>query len=214
MSAAVQPQQIAEAQRHLAACDPVLAPVIERFGPCGLANRPVDRFHVLAQSIISQHLSTRAADAIRARVETAAACPGRITAEALLGIEADVLRAAGLSNAKARWLRGLAEAHRSGALSLQALDALDDEAAIRLLDALPGVGRWTAEMFLMFALHRLDVFSLGDVGLRRGVDLLYNGGRKTDAATTLAIAARWSPYRTVACWYLWRHTEGNVQAWT
>ena len=85
----------------------------------------------------------------------------------------------------------------------------DDEGAIAALDALPGIGRWTAEMFLIFALDRLDIFSLGDVGLRNGLDRLCNGGAKLDDAATRARVAPWAPYRSVGSWYLWRLSDGD-----
>ena len=86
-----------------------------------------------------------------------------------------------------------------------------EQAALEALDALPGIGRWTAEMVLMFALHRLDIFSMGDVGLRRSINRLYNNGDALDEEQTLAITDRWAPYRSVACWYLWRMIDGDIQ---
>src|SRR3546814_5240423 len=85
-----------------------------------------------------------------------------------------------------------------------ALKKLDDETAIEVLDALPGIGRWTAEMFLMFAMQRLDLFAMDDVGLRRGINMLYNKGKPVSEARTLKITRKWAPYRSVASWYLWR----------
>jgi DNA-3-methyladenine glycosylase II len=89
---------------------------------------------------------------------------------------------------------------------------MDDEAAIAALDALPGIGRWTAEMMLIFALDRLDVFSLGDAGLRRAINQLYNDGDPLDDDDTLALTESWAPYRSVACWYLWRAIDGTPAA--
>jgi DNA-3-methyladenine glycosylase II len=162
---------------------------------------------VLTTSIISQQLSTKAADTIQSRVHTAVGTKNRLTPQHLLDISHEDLRACGLSNAKAKWLKALAERTHSGEFSFAQLRRLDDEAAIEMLDALPGIGRWTAEMMLIFALGRADVFSLGDAGLRRSINLLYNKGDGLDDDATLAIAARWAPYRSVACWYLWRALE-------
>lgn len=207
----IDPNHLLAADRHLRSIDPVLGRLIERHGACGLGGRKRDPFQVLATSIISQQLSTKAADSIQARVEQlVGAKPGHLKPEQLLAVSTEQLRGAGLSNAKARWLQSLAEATRSGELSFKALAKLDDEAAIAVLDALPGVGRWTAEMFLMVALGRPDIFSLGDLGLRRSVDKLYNRGEKLSEPATLAIVAPWGPYRSIASWYLWRLTDDDL----
>src|SRR5581483_8847980 len=116
----------------------------------------------------------------------------------------DQLRSCGLSNSKAKWLAAIADAVRSGELSFPKIAKMTDAEAVKTLDALPGIGQWTAEMFLIFALGRPDIFSMGDVGLRRAVNKLYNGGRKLSDRRTQELAERWSPYRSVACWYLWR----------
>jgi DNA-3-methyladenine glycosylase II len=123
------------------------------------------------------------------------------------------LRACGLSNAKARWLLALAEATASGTLDFRKIRRMDDAAALAVLDALPGIGQWTAEMMLIFAFDRLDVFSMGDVGLRRGVNLLYNKGRPLNDRRTLKLTAAWAPYRSVASWYLWRMADGDSTTW-
>src|SRR3546814_7674584 len=112
------------------------------------------------------------------------------------------LRSEGLSNAKAKWRRHLGDEAAAGTLDFGALKKLDDETAIEVLDALPGIGRWTAEMFLMFAMQRLDLFAMDDVGLRRGINMLYNKGKPVSEARTLKITRKWAPYRSVASWYL------------
>ncbi|HEY0975111.1 MAG TPA: DNA-3-methyladenine glycosylase 2 family protein [Solimonas sp.] len=205
--------QLRLAERHLAAVDPVMAELIERFGPCGLAARRREPFQVLCASIISQQISSRAADTIQARVVAAFGERGRIDAARLAVAEMDALRACGLSQSKAKWLQFLGAQTASAALDFRKLQRMEDEAAIEVLDALPGIGRWTAEMFLMFALHRLDLFAMDDVGLRRGVNQLYGGGRKLSDTRTLKIVRPWAPYRTVACWYLWRHADPVTQTW-
>jgi DNA-3-methyladenine glycosylase II len=205
------PQQRDEADHDLRRADPVMASLVERFGPCGLMRRRRPAFEVLAASIISQQLSNKAAGTIQRRVETLLG--GALDAAALAAADHEALRAAGLSNAKARWLKTLGEQTASGALRFRRLAHLDDEAAIHELDALPGVGRWTAEMFLIFALGRLDIFSMGDVGLRNAVNALYNSGAKLDEAATARITDRWAPWRSVASWYLWRLTDAEDSVW-
>lgn len=190
-----------------------MAGLIERFGPCGLASRRRDPFDVLCASIISQQLSSKAADTIQARVAVATGADRFLTPTGLLGVSPETLRAAGLSWSKVKWLRSLAEKTASGEFDFRRLQRMSDEDAIQALDALPGIGRWTAEMHLMFAMKRLDLFALDDVGLRRGVNQLYGKGRALSDRRTLQIAKRWSPYRTVACWYLWRLADPVTQTW-
>jgi len=203
----------APAQRHLSGCDPIMARLIGHHGDCQLGSKSSDRFHVLAVSIINQQLSTKAADTIQGRVETLLETPGVLDPARLAVADPLALRAAGLSGAKVRWLIDLAQRRQDGRLDLDAIAALDDEAAIIELDALPGIGRWTAEMLLIFAFGRPDVFSLGDAGLRRSINRLYNAGEKLDDDATTRIVEPWAPHRSVACWYLWRHADGNVDSW-
>jgi DNA-3-methyladenine glycosylase II len=205
------PQQREQADRDLCRADPIMADLVGRFGPSRLRRRSRPAFEVLAASIISQQLSNKAAGTIQRRVETLLG--GALDAAALAAADHQALRAAGLSNAKARWLKTLGEQAASGTLSFRRLAHLDDEAAIRELDALPGVGRWTAEMFLIFALGRLDIFAMGDVGLRNAVNALYNDGVKLDEAATARITGRWAPWRSVASWYLWRLTDAEDSVW-
>ena len=199
------------AEAHLSRKDKKLARVIAHHGPCRLVRTRRDPFHVLCTSIISQQLSTKAADTIQTRVATAVVAGARFMPAHFIDIEYELLRGAGLSNAKARWLIAIAQAVHNGEFSFASLRRLDDEAAIETLDALPGVGRWTAEMMLIFALDRLDIFSLGDAGLRRSINDLYNGGERLDDDATLKITARWAPYRSIASWYLWRMIDGEIE---
>ncbi len=201
------------ADQHLLACDPVLAPLVRQFGPCGLVTRRREPFQVLCASIISQQISSRAADTIHARVVAGFGERGKISAALLASADFDTLRACGLSQAKTKWLQHLGAQTASGALDFKRLRKMDDEAAIEVLDALPGIGRWTAEMFLIFALHRLDLFAMDDVGLRRGVDMLYGKGRKLAEPRVLKITHAWAPYRSVASWYLWRYADGQSETW-
>jgi len=205
--------QITAAERHLCRHDKIMRKLVKAHGPCMLGRKRRDPFHVLCTSIISQQLSIKAADTIQARVATAVLAGARFMPAHFIEAEFDLLRAAGLSGAKSRWLIAIAQAVHSGEFSFAKLKKLDDEAAIEMLDALPGIGRWTAEMYLMFALDRVDIFSMGDVGLRNAVNRLYNGGAKLDEAATLAITDTWAPYRSVASWYLWRATDAANENW-
>lgn len=168
-------------------------------------------FAVLASAIIAQQVSNKAAEALQRRVEALAG--GSLTPEALAALSPELLRGAGLSYAKGRWLVDLGQRVASGALDLEALGELPDEAALAALDALPGVGRWTAEMVLIFGFGRLDVFSMGDLGLRNAIAALYNEGRKLDEATLRVITVRWAPWRSAASWYLWRLTDAEDSVW-
>lgn len=208
----IDPVTLAAAERHLAANCKVMKKLIAAHGPCALSARRRDPFHTLCSAIVSQQLSTKAADTIQGRVMKLVGAKARLTPELLLAVSPEALRGAGLSNAKVKWLQSISQKVTSGEFSFRTLVKMDDEAAIEALDALPGIGRWTAEMYLMFALGRVDLFSLGDVGLRRGVDIHFNKGKKLDEKKTLAIVERWTPYRTVACWYLWRSQDGPADA--
>ncbi len=202
---------IAAAERRLARQCPHMRRLIRSHGPCPIGASRRDPFQVLCSSIISQQLSTKAADTIQRRVHALVGAKKRMTPTQLLAVTPEALRACGLSNAKAKWLQALAKQVESGELDFRKLGKMDDATALVTLDALPGVGLWTAEMFIMFAMDRLDVFSMGDVGLRNGVNRLFGSGAKLDQRATLEIVERWSPYRSIASWYLWRHTESPPQ---
>lgn len=210
----IEREHIAAAERHLARRCPTLRKLIRTHGPSTLGAKRRDPFHVLASSIIGQQLSTKAADTIQSRVHARVGAKARLTPAQLLAAPAEDLRACGLSNAKVKWLHALAGRVDSGELNFRQLAKMDDAQALRTLDDLPGVGQWTAEMFLIFALDRLDIFSMGDVGLRNGINKLFNDGDKLDEQATGEIVARWAPYRSVASWYLWRLTDGDLQTWT
>jgi DNA-3-methyladenine glycosylase II len=199
------PKVILEAERHLTAADRVMAALIRDYGTCPLARRRSHPpFHTLASSIISQQLSTKAADTIKQRVAAFAPVPFR--PEDFLNAPIGSLRTAGLSGAKARYIRELAERVTSGRLNFDLLAGEADEAVIARLMELPGIGRWTAEMFLIFGLKRPDVLAAGDAGLRRAARMLY--GDKETAGLLAKLGAAWSPYRSVASWYLWKHLDG------
>jgi DNA-3-methyladenine glycosylase II len=202
-----------EAEEHLAGVDSVMARLIARHGPCSLGATRRDPFHTLCTSIISQQLSSKAADTIQQRVQKLLGANPHLKPAQFLGAKHEALRACGLSNAKAKWMVEIARRTHGGEFSFRRLVKLDDGAAIGMLDALPGIGRWSAEMYLIFALDRLDIFAMDDVGLRRGVNRLYAKGRKLSDRRTLAITRAWAPYRSVASWYLWRLGNEEPENW-
>lgn len=161
-----------------------------------------DLFAALAGSIVSQQLSTKAADTIWGRLK--GACGGSVTPETIAKMRVPSMRKAGLSAAKVKTLKELAKAIRAAELDLLALRRMPEEEAIEKLSEVWGIGRWTAEMFLMFALKREDVFSAGDLGLVRAMESLYGIPKGSKREVYEAIAIRWTPHRTFACRVLWR----------
>jgi DNA-3-methyladenine glycosylase II len=201
------------AETHLSAVDPVMGQLIKRHGPCNLGAGRRDPFHTLCTSIISQQLSSKAADTIQQRVHVLLKARPHLKPAHFIGAKHEALRGCGLSNAKARWMVEIARRTAAGEFSFRKLARLSDEAAIEALDALPGIGRWSAEMYLIFALNRLDIFAMDDVGLRNSVNRLYAKGRKLGDRRTLQIAKTWAPYRSVASWYLWRLGNEEPANW-
>jgi len=217
----IQTKTLRAAEAHLTAADPVMARLIEHFGPCTLGRKRRDPFHVLCASIIGQQLSAKAADTIQKRVATLLGAPmDHFEHTHFAAVTQESLRACGLSNAKAKWLLELSARRGDGRFDAAALAKLNNAALTVELDTLPGIGLWTAEMMLIFAFDRLDVFSLGDVGLRNAINQLYAGKdrdgkpKKLDDKKTLKITKLWSPYRSIACWYLWRGIDGDIGNWT
>lgn len=198
-------QDIRAARLYLQKSDPVLKQIIKRVGPfrCRI-NR--NRFESLAHSILSQQISGSAAKTIKSRLAEALA-PDRLTPEALLELSAEELRNIGISRQKAGYLKDLSEKVTSGQLKLQTLARKKDEAVIADLVQVKGIGVWTAQMFLMFSLARLDVFPVDDLGIRKAVSRAYRGGADVDRSCLLELASTWQPYSTVASWYLWRSLE-------
>ncbi len=199
----MQANVLARARRHLIRCDPVLADVIRAVGPCRWGQGQPDLFAGLVRAIISQQLSVKAADTIHGRVLELLPDGGRLHAAALRDVPHEALRSAGLSARKAEYLRDLCGHVVDGTLHLDRLHALDDDEVVRALTAIRGIGQWTAEMMLMFRLHRPDVLPLDDVGLQRAVQRAYGLRRKPTAQKLIRLAEPWRPWRTVACWYLW-----------
>lgn len=195
------------AVRHLRRADPRLADLISRVGPFRLALRPADSpFESLLRAITYQQLSGKAAATIHGRVLEL--FPRGLTPERLLRVPIPVLRGAGLSKNKALAIRDLAARSVDGTVpDFATLVALEDEAIVERLTAVRGVGRWTVEMLLIFTLGRPDVLPLDDLGVRKGFQQTYSM-RGLPAARTLERAGRcWTPYRSVASWYLWRSLD-------
>jgi DNA-3-methyladenine glycosylase II len=191
-----------KAQRHLARRDRVLKQLITAVGPCTLRVNP-DRFGLLARAIISQQISTKAAASIGARLEQALGSGG-LKPAAILKLSEETLRAAGLSAAKARAMRDLAEKVHGKAVPLDALHEMTDEEIIAALLPVRGIGRWTAEMFLIFSLGRFDVLPVADLGLRAGVQQQYGLAELPGKDELTRLAEPWRPYRSIATWYFWR----------
>jgi DNA-3-methyladenine glycosylase II len=191
-----------KARRYLARRDPVLKRLTRAIGPCTLWQNP-NRFAALVRSIISQQISGKAAIAISSRLEQALGSTG-ITPEGILALSSEELRAAGLSAAKARSLCDLAEKVHNQTVPLDCLHELPDEDVIARLVPVRGIGRWTAEMFLIFSLGRLDVLPVDDLGLRVGIQRQYALEELPTKARLLELAEPWQPYRTIATWYFWR----------
>lgn len=192
---------VASAAKHLMRVDPALAPWIRRVGPLRLRPR-ASHFASLCGSIVGQQLSAKAASTIRARVFAGCANPKRPRPAEILRLSPTVLRAAGLSAQKAEYVRHVAEAFESGPLRCLSFARLSDEEIVERLVEIKGVGRWTAEMFLLFSLRRPDVFSAGDVALRSALQRIEN--RHLTPTECVAIAARWQPHRSTASLYLWQ----------
>lgn len=199
---------------YLRRADPVLAILIERIGEIRLAASG-SPYESLVGSIISQMLSAKAAGTIKQRL--AALNGGPLTPQSLLAHDEETLRGIGLSYAKARSIRELSQRTLSGELDYEALGVLPEAEAVAALSKLKGIGKWTAEMFLIFSLGRPDVLSLGDAGLQRAAQWLYGRADPDEPPGSLARhAAKWSPYRSAACLYLWRaiddgYLDGRVE---
>ena len=163
-----------------------------------------DKYESLVQAIITQQLSGKASGAIAARLK--ALYGGAFPAPAdVLATSDDDLRAVGLSRGKVSYIRGISELVESGGLDLDSLEEMPDDDVVAALTAVKGIGRWTAEMFLIFTLGRLDVLPVDDLGLRKGIRLVYSTRTLPTGAEAARIAERWRPYRTVATWYLWKY---------
>ncbi|MCH9758017.1 MAG: DNA-3-methyladenine glycosylase 2 family protein [Proteobacteria bacterium] len=193
------------AQQEIADSDAVMADLIARL-PAAKLVRKQSPFHVLATSIINQQLSQKAAAAIENRIATLAPAP--FNAVDITQLPKEQLRQAGLSHRKIEYLHALAQAEINGVLDEKQLNRLSDNEVVSQLTAIHGIGKWTAEMFLMFCLRRSNVLSLGDAGLLRAARMLYGKRLRGDDGEVLEKAAKkWHPWRTVGCYYLWRSLD-------
>lgn len=200
------PRQWSRARTELSARDPVIGRLIARFPASRRLRIRDDPFQALARSIVGQQISVKAAASVWDRLLAALPefCPA-----ALVEAPSDALRACGLSRQKAAYLQSLAEHFRLQQLDPQRWHTLDDEGVVAELTSVKGIGRWTAQMFLIFHLQRPDVLPLGDLGLQRAMSLHYNRGRALSEARMRKIAQPWAPWRSVATWYLWRSLDGE-----
>jgi len=200
--------EVERARRSLMRRDPKLRLLIKRHGICGLTKyRTRDPFASLVGTITSQQLSGKAAATIYQRVVDLAGGSEHLTPDAMLALDPAALRKAGLSNQKVSYVRDLADRVKSGALDLHALDGHNDEDVIAAITAVKGLGRWSAEMFLMFRLNRPDIFPVADLGIVRGMQRLHGMKRRPTPRTMMRLAEAWRPYRSIAAWYLWRIDE-------
>jgi DNA-3-methyladenine glycosylase II len=193
-----------KAIHHLRQCDPVLAGIIQRVGPFRMEYAPAE-FSSLAEAIVYQQLNGKAAVTIFKRFTDLAGEP--LTPAAILELTDEQLRAVGLSKQKSSYLKDLAAKTASGTLDFSRLHELPDEEVITHLTQVKGVGVWTAHMFLMFSLRRPDVLPTGDYGVQMAMKKHYRKRKLPKPKDMEKIARAWTPYRSVACWYLWRSLD-------
>jgi DNA-3-methyladenine glycosylase II len=197
------PHYWAQATRALKRRDPVMGKLIRTYRSAGLRTRG-DAFGTLARSIVGQQISVKAADSVWRKLEARA---GEITAASICRLANGAFRECGVSARKAQYLADLAQQFVCGPFGRADCFELEDEALIRELTRVKGIGRWTAEMFLIFYLTRPNVFPIDDLGLRRAIYLHYNDGAPLCKAEIEALGASWLPWRSVATWYLWRSLD-------
>jgi DNA-3-methyladenine glycosylase II len=202
--------EVARARRVLLRRDPVLAAIIRKKGACGIKpGREADIFCGLVEAIVSQQLSTRAAATIYGRLCALLPGSGVPTPQGLLPLSDEALRGVGLSRQKASYMRDLTQKVLDGSLQTDSLATLSDEEVIAELTKIKGIGRWTAEMILIFRLGRPDVLPVDDLGIVKAVRTAYRLRKTPDAARLLRIGERWRPYRSVASWYLWASLDSK-----
>lgn len=194
-----------EAIRHLQANDPVLGAIIERVGEVPWRTGDPS-FHALARSIVFQQLSGKAAATIFSRLAAAASDP--LTPESVLAVPPERMRELGLSRQKAAYVRDLAERTVAGEVDFSHFPGLPDEEVLRQLTAVKGIGPWTVQMFLIFNLRRADVLPTGDLGIRNAIRRAYRMRALPPPKRIEKLAAKWRPYCSVACLYLWRSIDG------
>jgi DNA-3-methyladenine glycosylase II len=199
----VKPEYWDRAKRALARRDPVMAGIMRKHPKIFLARRG-EPFLTLARAIVGQQISVKAAQSVWDRL---VACVGEVTPEKILLKERTALRACGLSDRKTEYIADLAQHFADGAIHVGRWPQMSDEEIIAELVEVRGIGRWTAEMFLIFNLLRPDVFPLDDLGLQKGICLAYYRNRKVALSTMRRLGESWRPWRSVATWYLWRSLD-------
>jgi DNA-3-methyladenine glycosylase II len=192
------------AVNHLKKSDPILGAIIARVGPCRIEYGPPE-FHSLAESIVYQQLNGRAAETIFDRFTALAGDP--VTPHEILKLTEAQMRSVGLSKQKASYLRDMAERSSRGLLDFSKLAELSDDEVIEHLTQVKGVGTWTAHMFLMFTLKRPNILPTGDFGVQMAIKKAYNKRKLPKPLQMEKIAKVWEPYRSFACWYLWRSLD-------
>jgi DNA-3-methyladenine glycosylase II len=199
----MKPEYWDRAKRALTRRDPVMAKVMRAHPKIFLARRG-EPFLTLARAIVGQQISVKAAQSVWDRL---AACVGDVTPQNVLLKERPILRACGLSDRKTEYIADLAQHFANGSIHVHRWPAMSDEEIIAELVQVRGIGRWTAEMFLIFNLLRPDVFPLDDLGLQKGIRVTYYAGRKVALSTMRRLGESWRPWRSVATWYLWRSLD-------
>lgn len=190
--------------------DPILGAIIRTHGACelGAARDRFDHFAMLVRAIVFQQLSTKAATTIHTRLMGYMPA-GRPTPSSLALVTDEELRTAGISRQKVTYLRDLCDKVRTDAVPLENIDALSDEEVINALTRIKGIGRWTAEMFLIFRLQRPDVLPVGDLGIMNAIQKAYGLRKKPTPDRMRKIGEAWRPYRSIATWYLWRSLDNE-----
>ena len=199
----MKPEYWDKAKRALARRDPVMAAIIRRHPRVHLVPRG-EPFHTLARAIVGQQISVAAAQSVWNKFSGVAV---QINPEKILRLKPAQMRACGLSERKCEYISDLARRFADGVVHVHRWPGMDDEDVIEDLTQVRGIGRWTAEMFLMFNLLRPDIFPLGDLGLQKGLRVAYHGGRKISLKTMKSHGESLRPWRSVATWYLWRSLD-------
>jgi DNA-3-methyladenine glycosylase II len=206
-AAAVTPGYWDDACKHLARRDRVMKKIIPQFGEARLQSRG-DAFTTLARSIVGQQISVKAAQSVWDRFAGLLSAPvTKLPPPSVLELKSDAMRGAGLSARKVEYLRDLARHFTDGTVHVRQWQQMDDEAIIEELVAIRGIGRWTAEMFLIFHLMRPNVLPLDDLGLLKGISVNYFSGEPVTRVEAREVGDAWAPFRSVATWYIWRSLD-------
>ena len=200
----IAPEYWEQACRELMKHDRILKKLIPKYGSGFLVTRG-DAFTTLARAIVGQQISVAAAQTVWDRVLTAS--KKKVNPKNILELTVEELRAAGLSGRKVEYIRDLADHFASGRLHASQWKDMDDESVIKELSSIRGIGRWTAEMFLIFNMVRPNILPLDDVGLIKAISLNYFSGEPVSRHEAREVAANWAPWRTVATWYMWRSID-------